>query len=100
MPLIQSELIPRYGSDRLFAIGINSLKDTRLAAWLVKDSALTIPIALDLERIVYHSLKTPKAVFPLHVIVDPQGNIVHRDNGPKLDATREALDSLIGPLEN
>ena len=59
--MIQSELIPHYGSDRLTTIGTNSQKDTRLAALISRETALTFPIVLNLERTVYIIRSNPLA---------------------------------------
>ena len=70
---------------------MNTSRNTAYAAALWLDEALTLPLAYDMDSEVFRHYRVPGAAFPLNVVIDRAGNIVHVDNDTDLVASEAAI---------
>jgi hypothetical protein len=75
--LIDSETIPQYSPDEFAAIGIHCFVDGTLPAVHVQAFDLSFPVGLDYDSELFRQYRLPGKVFPLNVVFDAQGQVVH-----------------------
>lgn len=94
-PVIQSELVPRYG-DQVVFVGVNKGHRTAYADAIATEASLDFPVVLDIDSQAFARYRLPGKVFPLHVILDTDGTIALADAEPGLAAVETTLASLVG----
>ena len=93
LPLLEAEIVPNYPA--LSVLAISSQPETTQAQRIMERDALSFPMLLDFDREMYRFYRRTGYVYPLHVVIDPDGRVAHIDNGPGLEPLKEALDRLI-----
>lgn len=88
---VQQSLVPSFAADDFVAVGINTTHRTAYADKVAADAGLTIPVVLDMDSEAFRHYRVPNHVFPLHVVIDRDGKIVHVDDQPGLATVEEAI---------
>ena len=91
MPQLQTYLLPTYGPDGLSVIAVNVSRNTAYAAALALDEGLTLPMAFDMDSEVFRHYRIPGFAFPLNVVIDRSGDVIHVDHDTDLIATEAAI---------
>ena len=81
MPQIDTTLLPTYAAQGLTAIAVNSGRRTAFATESLLQYDLSFPVALDMESEVFRDYRVPGHVFPLHIVVNRGGQVVHVSTG-------------------
>lgn len=92
-PLIEEQLRPDYDPADVVMVGINTGHRTAYAADLAAEADLGMPFALDLDSEVFRRLRIPGKVFPLHVLVDREGQIAWVSNEKGIEPVRAAIEA-------
>ena len=87
--MIDADVIPQFPEDEFAAIAIHSFREGTLPAFHVQAFGLQFPIALDYDSEQFRRFRLPEHVFPLNVVFDPTGRIVHV--GTELDEAVAAV---------
>ncbi|MEM6991918.1 MAG: hypothetical protein AAF721_15525 [Myxococcota bacterium] len=92
--MIDSDIIPLYSADEFAAVAIHSFREGTVPASHVQVFGLGFPVALDYESEQFRRFRLPGHVFPLNVVFNPAGEVVHL--GTDLD---EAAAAIAAELE-
>ncbi len=96
MPQIESELLPLYEADGLVVVPVLVGLDAGSGIGLVEQLGVTLPVALDLEGEVFRHYRLPSMVFPLNVVIDRTGTLVHADGNLETTEAEAAIVSALG----
>lgn len=94
MPQLEQKILPRFADNNLLAIAVASERSAHIPANLAIKLGLKMPMLLDFDRELFRGFRSPDWTFPLNVLVDSDGTILHTDNGPGLTALEQALEKL------
>ena len=90
--------MPTFGPRGLTVVGVHAQAEAFNGVMLAQDNALCFDLVLDLEREALRSYRRAGVVFPLNIVLDPAGVLVHADNDAQLDTLTKALERLLpGP---
>lgn len=96
MPQIETELLPVYEPEGLTVIPVLVNLDTADGMVLVESLGVTLPVALDLEGEIFRHYRVPSRVFPLNVVIDRTGNVVHIDSNRDISEAEAAIVAALG----
>lgn len=63
---------------------------------LVDELGVTLPVALDLEGEIFRHYRVPSRVFPLNVVIDRSGALVHVDANLDISDAEAAIVAALG----
>ncbi|MBX7078356.1 MAG: redoxin domain-containing protein [Nannocystaceae bacterium] len=92
---VEHELMASYPGSDFLAVGVNTTHRTAFAGQVVAEGGLTLPMTLDLDSAAFRHYRMPQKVFPLNVVVDRDGVIVHVDTEEGLASTRTAIEAAL-----
>ena len=87
--------MPVFGPRGLEAIGVHSQAEAEHAVFISEKAELLLPMAFDLEREIVRYYRLSGSDFPLHIVVGPNGNVLHVDNDSNLDVLVAALEQIL-----
>lgn len=93
--MIDQDLLPRLGPAGLTAVAIYSGEQTAFGQVVARDAALGLPMLFDLDWQVFERYRIPGGVFPLSVVIDREGNVVHLDRDADLTAAEAAITDAL-----
>lgn len=96
MPLLQNDALPKFDPARLQVLIIHCSIDATLAGQHVQQFGLTFPMVLDFDSELFYRFRIRGQVFPLNVVVDAAGKIVHI-GGLLDDAIAAATKAIASP---
>ena len=99
MPQLEQEILPRYADQNLLTLAVASERSAKTAVNLGIDIGLKMPILLDFDRELFGAFRSPRRSFPLHVLLDRDGRIIHTDHGSGLAELEKALEKLF-PMQS
>ncbi len=92
---VEHELMASYPASDFLAVGVNTTHRTAFAGQVVAEGGLTLPMTLDLDSAAFRHYRMPQKVFPLNVVVDRDGVVVHVDTEEGLASTRTAIEAAL-----
>lgn len=96
MPQIESQLLPQYEADGLVVLPVLVGLDAGAGMALVEQLGVTLPVGLDLEGEVFRHYRLPSRVFPLNVVIDRTGALVHVDGNRDITEAEAAIVTALG----
>lgn len=96
MPQIESELLPQYEAEGLSVVPVLVGLDPAAGVALVDSLGVTLPVALDLEGEIFRHFRVPSRVFPLNVVIDRAGDVVHIDSNLDISEAEAAIVAALG----
>lgn len=87
--------MPVFGPRGLVVVGVHAQAEADNGVYVVEKGGLSVPMAFDLEREITRYYRQPGSVFPLHIVVGPQGELLHVDNNSDLQTLAAALEQLL-----
>ena len=85
-----------YEADGLVVIPVFVGLDAGGGIGLVESFGVTLPVALDLEGEVFRYTRLPSMVFPLNVVIDQTGTVVHVDGNLDVTEAEAAIAAALG----
>ena len=93
MPLLENKIKPTLDPAKVQIVVVHCLNNPLMGAYHVQLFGLSYPMAFDLDDELFRRLRLPDHVYPLNVVIDREGKIVH--TGKVLDDAVAAVGKLI-----
>lgn len=87
--------MPVFGPRGLEVMGVHAQAEAGNGIWVAETAQLSLPMAFDLEREITRFYRVAGPIFPLHILVGPEGRVLHVDNDGNLDLLTEALETYL-----